>query len=163
MSTAPFRFTAAAFGAIDRQRGQIAYGSRGLRERTHAHEHAFDVRMCANWRGFSSRHSWRAPLSALAGIGDGQLNGPFGNAHSLQTDSEPRTVHHGEHAGHAGILFADNETGRAVTIAEDHGAGRRTMNAEFALDRMRAYVVTGAERAFGIHQEFRPQKQRNPP
>src|ERR1700683_102589 len=104
MSIAPFHFTAAAFGAIDRQRGQIAYGSRGLRERTHAHEHAFDIRMGANRRGFSSRHSWRAPLSALAGIGDGQLNGAFGNAHSLQTDGYFRTTYLGTHPGAADLL-----------------------------------------------------------
>ena len=63
--------------------------------------------------------------------------------------------------GHAGIFFADQKAGRAAVVAEDHGAGRRAMDAELVLDRMGANVVARAERAVGIEQEFRHQEQRN--
>jgi len=37
----------------------------------------------------------------------------------LKTDSKPGAIHHREHAGHAGVLFADEKRGRAATIAEE--------------------------------------------
>ena len=100
-------------------------------------------------------------MPALARVGERQLRGAFGDADALQADREPGAVHHGEHGGHAGILFADDEAGGAAAIAEDHGAGRRAVDAELVLDRMRAHVVAGAERAVGVEQDFGHQEQRN--
>ena len=78
-------------------------------------------------------------------------------------DREPREVHHREHAGEAAILLADQIADRAAVIAIDHGAGRRGVDAELVLDRMRAHVVARAERAVGVHQEFRHEEERNAP
>ena len=74
---------------------------------------------------------------------------------------EAGAVHHREHAGHAGIFLADQVTDSAAIIAEDHGAGRRAVNAELVLDGMRAHIVALAERAVRLEQEFRHQEQRN--
>ena len=76
-------------------------------------------------------------------------------------DRQPRLVHHREHAGQAAVLLADEIADGAALVAEDHGAGRRAVDAELVLDRMRAHVVALAERAVGLEQEFRHQEQRN--
>ena len=110
---------------------------------------------------FGRLHSGGAALFALPRVGQRLLRGAFGDADALQPDGEPRAVHHGEHARHAGIFFADQVADRTVAIAQHHGAGRRTMDAELVLDRVGADVVAGAERAVGVEQKFRHQEQRN--
>ena len=151
----------AALGAVERHRGRVADGARRLGERAHAHQHALDVGMGDDRRRLGRRHSRRAALAALARIGERLLGGAFGDADALQADRQPRPVHHGEHAGHAGILFADDEAGGAAVVAEDHRAGRRAVDAELVLDRMRAHVVAGAGRAVGVEQKFGHQEQRD--
>ena len=105
------------------------------------------------------RHSRGAALPALARIGERLLRGAFGDADALQPDAEPRPVHHGEHAGHAGVLFADDKARRPAVVAENHRAGRRAVDAELVLDRMRAHVVAGAGRAVGVEQKFGDHEQ----
>ncbi len=151
----------AALGAIERHCGGVADAARGLGERAHGHEHALDVGMGDDRRRLGCRHSRCAALLALARIGDRLLRGALGDADALQADGKPGAVHHGEHGRHAGILLADEETGGAAMVAEHHRAGRRSVDAEFVLDRVGAHVVAGARRAVGIEQEFRHQKQRN--
>ena len=102
-------------------------------------------------------------MLALAGVSQRLLGGGFGDADALHADRQPRAVHHGEHAGHAGILFADQKADGAAFVAENHGAGRRAVDAELVLDRMGAHVIALARRAVGIGQEFRHQEQRNAP
>src|SRR5258706_11517580 len=70
-------------------------------------------------------------------------------------------VHHGEQAGYAMVLVADDKTGGAPAVAIDHGAGRGGVNAELVLDRMRTDIVSAAERAVGIWQEFGHEEKRN--
>ena len=161
MRRVPRRLVVAALGAIERHRGRITNGARGLGQRAHGQQHAPHVGMRDDRRRFGRRHAGGAALPALACVGERQLRGAFGDADALQADREPGAVHHGEHGGHAGILFADDEAGGAAVIAEDHGAGRRAVDAELVLDRMRAHVVAGAERAVGVEQEFGHQEQRN--
>ena len=103
------------------------------------------------------------PLLAVARIGERLLGGALGDRDALQADGKPGLVHHGEHAGHAAVLLADEVTGGAAAVAEDHRAGRRAMNAELVLDRMRAHVVAPAGRAVRVEEEFGNQEQRDAP
>src|SRR4029077_20899523 len=59
------------------------------------------------------------------------------------------------------VFLADEEADRAALVAIDHGAGWRSVNTELVLDRMRAHVVAFPERAVGVEQELRHQKQRD--
>ena len=135
--------------------------ARGLGEGTHGHEHALDVGMRDDRRRLLRRHARNAALPAFARVGDRLLGGAVGDADALQSDRKPRAVHHREHAGHAGILRADQVAGCTAIVAKDHRAGRRAVDAEFVLDRMRAHVVALAGRAVRIEEEFRHEKQRD--
>ena len=77
------------------------------------------------------------------------------------TDGKPGAIYHREHASHAGVFFADQKRGRAATVAEDHGAGWRAMNAQFVLDRVRAHIIARAKRSVCLDQKLRNEKQRN--
>ncbi|MBA7475862.1 hypothetical protein ES707_11236 [subsurface metagenome] len=105
----------------------------------------------------------RAALLALLRKGQRLLEGAVGNADALQADAEARLVHHGEHAGHAFVLFADEIADRAAGIAHGHGAGGGGVDAELVLDARGIDVVALAQRAVGIDEEFRHQEQRNAP
>ena len=85
----------------------------------------------------------------------------LGDRDTLEADRQARLVHHGEHAGHATVLLADEVASGAAAVAIDHGAGRRGVDAELVLDRVRPHVVAGAERAVGVARKFRYQEQRD--
>ena len=140
----------AAFAAIDRHRGGVTDGARGLRERAHGQQHAPHVGMGDDRRHLRRFHAGGAALPAVARIGERLLRRALGDADALQADGEPRAVHHGEHAGHAGVFLADQKSDGAGIVAENHGAGRRAVDAELVLDRMGADVVARAERAVGV-------------
>ena len=61
------------------------------------------------------------------------------------------------------MFLAHEEAGGAALVAVDHGAGRRGMDAELVLERVRAQVVAFAERSVLVRQEFRHQEQRDAP
>ena len=152
--------SALALRAVERDGGGVADRARGAGQRAHGEQHALDVGM----RDDRARARWRAAraaLPALARIGERLLGRALGDGHALQPDRQPRLVHHGEHAGHAAVLLADEEAGGAAIVAVDHGAGGRGMDAELVLDRMRARVVARAERAVGIEQEFGHEEERD--
>ena len=155
------RLVGPAFGTIERKRGGVADAARSLRECAHGDQHALDVRMRNDRRRLFRRHAGHAALFPFARISGRLLGGALGDADALQADRESRAVHHGEHAGHTGILFADQKAGSAATIAEHHGAGGRAVDAELVLDRMRAHVVALSRRTFGVEQKFRHQEQRD--
>ncbi len=81
------------------------------------------------------------------------LGRAFGYAHALQTNGEPRTIHHREHAGHAFVLFPDKEADGSALVAIDHRAGGRRMDAQLVFDRMRAHIVPRAVRHNLRHKE----------
>ena len=103
-----------------------------------------------------------AALAALLRECQRLLIGAIGDADAFKPDAEPGLVHHGEHAEHAAIFLADQVTDRAALVAHGHGAGGRSVHAELVLDAARIDVVAGAERAVGVDEEFRNQKQRDP-
>jgi hypothetical protein len=88
------------------------------------------------------------------------LGGGFRHRDALESDGEPRLVHHGEHAGHAAVFLADEIADGAAAVAIDHDAGRRAVDPQLVLDRMAAHVVAGTEGAVRFHHEFRHQEQR---
>ena len=102
-----------------------------------------------------------AALLALARVGERLLRGALGNGDALQPDRQAGVVHHREHAGEAAIFLADEIADGAAMVAVDHGAGRRAVDAELVLDRVRAHVVALARRAVVLEQEFRHQEQRD--
>ena len=51
-----------------------------------------------------------AALPALARVGERLLRRALGDADALQADREARLVHHREHAGHAAVLLADEDS-----------------------------------------------------
>ncbi len=123
-------------------------------------QHALDVGMRDD-RAHAVMHAGGPALLAVARIGQRLLRGALGDRDALQADAQPRLVHHGEHAGHAAVLLADQETHGAAVVAKHHGAGRRGVDAELVLDRMHAHVVARAERAVGVEQELRHEEERD--
>ena len=109
----------------------------------------------------------RLALPALVGESERLLEGGFRDADAFQADGEARIVHHGEHAGEALVLLADEPADRAFllarnkTIAVDHGAGRRTVDAELVLDRGAEEIVAAAKRAVFVDEEFRHEEERD--
>ena len=101
-----------------------------------------------------------AALPALAGEFEGLLVGALGDGDALRPDREPRRVHHHEHGGEAAVLLADEPGLGALALAEDHDAGRRTVDAELVLDAGAAQVVARAEASVRLDQEFRGEEQR---
>jgi hypothetical protein len=148
-------------GNIECDRGGIADRARGAGHRLHGEQHAAHVDMRDDRDRLVRLHAGLAALLALMRILQRLLQCALGNRHALQADRQPRLVHHGEHAHHAGILFADQPACGAALVAIDHGAGGRGMNAELVLQRMHPHVVARAERAVGIHEEFRNEEQRD--
>ena len=154
------RLVGAALCTVKRDGGGIGERTRRARERAHCQQHALDVGMrddgaCAGLR------AGRSALLALARVGERLLGGALGDRDALQRDRQAGMVHHRDHAGHAMVLFTDDEAGGAAAVAVDHGAGRGGVNAELVLDRMRADIVACAERAVGIGQEFGHEEERN--
>src|SRR5215472_7413507 len=152
------RFIGAALRAVECDGGGIAERARGAGERAHGEQHALDVGMRDN-RARTSFHAGRPALFALTRVGERLLGRALGDRDALQPDRQARLVHHGEHAGHAAVLLADQEPGGAAVVAIDHGAGRRGMNAELVLDRMGAGVVALTERAVRVEQELGYQEE----
>ena len=150
----------AALGAIERERGGVADGARRLGQRAHGEQHALDVRVLDD-RARARRRADGVALPALPRVGERLLGGALGDGDALQRHGEAGLVHHREHAGHAAVFLADQVADRAALVAEHHGAGRRGMDAELVLDRVRAHVVARARRAVRVEQEFRHQEQRN--
>src|SRR3546814_7377233 len=62
----------------------------------------------------------QSTLRTLESIGARLLIGALGQCHALHADGEPCVVHHGEHAGYALVLFADQVADRAARIAVGH-------------------------------------------
>ena len=138
----------AAQRAVERDTGLITDRPRRPGQAAHGEQHALDVGVMDDGAG--------GALLALARIAKRLLQRALGDRHALQADRQPRPVHHGEHAGHALVLLADEVADRAAVIAIDHGAGGRGMDAELVLDRMRAHVIARA-----VRQELGDQEQRN--
>src|SRR5260370_35519027 len=88
-----------------------------------------------------------AGTPALARVLHRLLGRGLGDRDALQADRKPRLVHHGEHARHAAILLADEETDGAALVAIDHRAGGRGAGAELVPERMGAHVVAWPRRA----------------
>ena len=108
----------------------------------------------------------RAALPPLMRIGCRLLQRPLRLADALDADHQPRVVHHGEHAGEAAILLADQPGDGARLVAEaavavDHRAGRRAMDAELVLEPGAEDVVPRAGLAFAVGQELRHEEERD--
>src|SRR5690554_2510104 len=99
-------------------------------------------------------------LATLLRIGKRLLEGSFRDGDALHADGETRIVHHGEHAGEALVLLADQPANRTrltafrVAVAEDHRAGRRAVDAKLVLDRGAEDVVAVAQRPLLVDEEL---------
>ena len=100
-----------------------------------------------------------AALLPIAGIAQGLLVGPLGDAEALHADQNAGVVHHREHAGHAVALATDQAALGAAVVAVGHHRRGRAVDAELVLDRGAAQVVAGAEAAIRIDQVLRHQEQ----
>ena len=147
-------------GQVDRHGGRIADRARRVGQRTHAEQHPLHVGVLDDGCRVVPRLAGDMPLPPLARISERMLGGGLGDRDPLEADRKPRPVHHGEHAGDAVVLLAHEVADRSALVAEHHGAGRRGMNAELVLDRLRAHVVALAERAVGVDQSLRHDKHR---
>ncbi len=102
------------------------------------------------------RASQSARLQTLTRIGQRALIGLFGNAKSLQTDLEPRVVHHGEHACQALVGLANDPTGGVIEV---HHAGSGALDAHLVLDGTAGQRVTLARRTVSAGDELGHQQQ----
>src|SRR5208337_4477292 len=100
-----------------------------------------------------------AALPPLAGEGEGLLVGALANRNPLRPDGEARRVHYHEHGGKPPILLADQPSLGALSIAIDHDAGGRGVNAELVLDAGAARVVARPKRAIRIDEKLRRNEQ----
>lgn len=78
-----------------------------LRQRLHGEEIALHVGVMDDRRHASAGVIRRLALATLIGVGDRLLGGGFRNRDTLHADAKPGIVHHGEHAGEALVLLAD--------------------------------------------------------
>jgi hypothetical protein len=152
---------AGAGGDVERHRGGVADGARRRRQRAHLHQHPLDVGMHDDRIRTVAGLADRAALAALLRKGQRLLVGAVGDPDAFEADAEAGLVHHREHAEHAAVFLADEVADRAAVVAHGHGAGRRGVHAELVLDAAGVDVVARTQRAVGIDQEFRNQKQRN--
>ena len=97
-------------------------------------------------------------LQPLARVAQRVLVRALGQRESLQTDTEARGVHHGEHRLQALVRLPDQPTLRAIEV---HHAGRRALDAHLVLDRAAAQRVALADRAVARDLELRGHEQRD--
>ena len=144
----------------------IADGARALGQRFHRHQHAGDIRMLDDRRHAGAGPTGGFALRAVLGVLHGLLGGGFADGDALHADGETGIVHHGEHAGEALVLLADQPadgTGfvAILAVAIDHGAGRRAVDAELVLQRMAVEVVASADRAIVVHKVLGHEEERD--
>src|SRR3546814_8873546 len=102
---------------------------------------------------------YTTPCRSRASRGARLLIGALGQCHSLHADGEPCVVHHGEHAGYALVLFADQVADRAARIAVGHHCSGRGLDAQFMLDRHAAQIVVRSQAAVFVDDELRHQEE----
>jgi hypothetical protein len=150
-----------AHGNIERDGGGVADGARGGGERAHLHQHPLHVGVHDDGVRAVAGLADGAALSALLRECQRLLIGAVRDADAFKPDAEPRLVHHGEHAEHAAVFLADQVADSTSLVTHGHGAGRGSVHAELVLDAACVDVVALAERAIGVDEEFRDQKQRD--
>ncbi len=138
--------------------GGQADGAGGGDLRLHHGQHATHVRMVDD-RGVGLAGPGRAALPPVAGIGEGMLVGPLGNADALDADGEAGGVHHHEHMGQALVGLADQFGGRALI---GHDAGGGGVDAQLVLDPDGTETVARAQRAVVVQQEFGGEEEADP-
>ncbi|KIU01260.1 hypothetical protein QU39_00115, partial [Staphylococcus aureus] len=124
------------------------------------HQHAAHVRVDEQRIGLLVRllrTGERAALAAVMRILHGVLESDLTHAQPLETDAEPRGVHHDEHGGQALHLLADEPALGAVIV---HHAGRVGVDAHLVLDRAARDSVALAERTVVVDQELGHHEQR---
>ena len=101
----------------------------------------------------------RTTLDPLACPVAGALEGALGIGVSLETDRQPRGVHHDEHVLEAAIGLAHEVANRTVLLSVHHHARRTAVDAELVLDGCAADVIALAERAVVVDEELRHNEQ----
>src|SRR5258708_3717259 len=103
------------------------------------------------------------PVEAMAAKAAARLIGALGVATAWRPDIEGGDVHHRKHALYPAICFANKPADGAAIVAEGEDAGRAGMDAELVLEADGADVVTVAQAAIRIDEEFRHQEKRDAP
>ena len=98
------------------------------------------------------------PLAAILRILHRILVRDLGLRQSLDTNAQPRCVHHDEHCGQALVFLTHDETGRAIIV---HHAGRVGVDPHFVFDRTARHPIARAQRAIVIHQNLGNYEQRD--
>ena len=144
---------------LQRQEGgqcTAGFGVRLLRQ-----QHAADVRVDDDRVGRlfrSDRAVQRTHLQAFPGIGQRALECGFAEAQTLHAAAEAGCVHHGEHAGQALVLLADQVAARAIQIDDGRGIG---LDAHLVFERAAEHGIAFAERTVCVDQELRHDEQRD--
>ena len=148
-------------GFIQMSRRQSGQCTHGLGLRLHAHQHAAHVRVMDDADPLARLHADFPALDAIARVVERVLVGALCNRNSFDADFEPREIHHGEHELQAAVFLTNQITDGAVAVAVSHDARRTAVDAEFVFDGNAFDVVTLAEAAVLVDQEFRHHEQRN--
>ena len=115
------------------------------RQRPHGQQHPAHIGMPDNGA---------AALGAQTGEIHGPAKRPLRHRHTLHRNTQPRGIHHGEHAGQPAMRWPYQLTNSAF---KRHHTGRARVDAQLVLDRHAGNRIAAA-----IGQEFRHGKQRYP-
>ena len=122
-------------GEVHGQRLNVGQGTHRFVERTHAHQHPLNVRV------FDNGH---ATLNTLSRIGNRLLIRALRCAPALQSNLEPRLIHHREHAGESIIFLTYQVANRAVLITVRHDTSGASVNPQLVFHRNRIGVISVA-------------------
>ena len=100
-------------------------------------------------------------LHTLTRIRHRFLISPLRRTQALESDFQPRLIHHREHAGETLIFFPNEITDRAAVVPVGHHTGGTTVDTELVLHRDGKRIVALAQRAICIHQKLGYKKQRD--
>ncbi|MCY1170612.1 hypothetical protein D9M73_106920 [compost metagenome] len=148
--------------AINLRRGIINQRARRLGLGFHPKQHPAHIGMLDDLDRLGAARSGARRLHTLQRIADRRLRRGFRHLHALQTDIEPRIVHHREHRADAAEFAADQLADAVIVVAKAQHASRRGVQPHLMLDRNDADIVERTRRAIGVQPIFRHQEQGNP-
>ncbi len=141
--------------------GIIDQRARRFRLRAHPPQHPAHVGVPVDGDGRAVGAARERGLDPLGGIALRLLRRALGDLHALTADHQAGVVHHHEHRAHPAHFRADDLAEAILVLTIDHHGGRRTVDAEFMLDRGAMDAVGNRRLALRVEAVFGDKEQRD--